>query len=231
MGAVCTTDSTVPDDQKSESNPLIDSNGAKSGNRGLLRHSTIANMTNEEDLSFYTVGVGIFEIYHSIMSHLGDMSQSEFLKLIEKYNLNYYYFNTVVFVCKGDGTLSDKERSYVERCIKHNKPDVTEKEMKESMEGKDYTNEVLKRYTLLHDELLPKETSKEKKDHFIKNVKLTFLFGCIVSATQDGFVDEEYQRTKKVANDLGITHEEVKKMIKIIEAEIHLANLLKEILV
>lgn len=232
MGGICATnnETAIPDDEKSESTGLLGSFGAGGGNT-CHRLSTIRNLNNEDDVSFYTPGLATNEIYHSIMSKLGGLSEIEFIKLLEKYNLTYYCFSTAAYVCKGDGILSDKERMFVEKLVKHNKPDISDTELNEILEGKDYTQKVLEEYPLLYDELLPKETTKEEKEHYLKNTKLTFILACVLAATQDGFVDQEYQRTKQVANNLGITQQEVKKLIKIVEAEIHLANLLKDILV
>ena len=123
MGNCCDQESSEFKDGV-ELKGLLKRNGVKqqSSKNSGSRNNTIRTLD-----PFYTVGFGIRALYRTIMTNLGNKTSLEdFLQLLKKHNVNLYFFDTVAYVCKGDGILGENEKNLLEIFAEENDPNISE---------------------------------------------------------------------------------------------------------
>ena len=214
MGTVCSNE----DNQTANINTELLKN-----RQGILaKQSTLAGIEHDDEVAQYSVGTAIESLTHDYASRI---TVPEYMEILAKHKVNIYYSNTLAHICAADGTLGEKERKY---CEKNGASwGLTDEDMKETLQGKDCSKELVEACDNAAKEWLPQATPEQHKG-ITNSIKLTLLMDSIIAATQDGLVQKEYDAAKKIAKQLDIDPDKVKKCINIIKLEKLLYNELKD---
>ena len=134
-----------------------------------------------------------------------------------KHNLSLHFLSTMVFVCKGDGILGKKEEEYVlSLCEKWHI--TNENVINEALKGKNCAKQLSKAVNDWFKELSP-DADDETVDIMIDNCLRCMVMQCVIAATQDGLVKQEYHRIKLFCKELGFDESLAQQCVDIIRQE------------
>ena len=218
MGALCSSENSVRDQEPPDTEKLI-------ANRG----ETIRNLDNESFFRFYTPGTAVDHLTQSVCStNFSADDMARFLEISNANRVNFHYTSCLVNACLADGVLGEKEEKYIYQ-LSHDWG-LPDDDWKEALKGKDYTKELMEAWVKLYKEFKPSYTDKQR-EIITHGIKKHCILHCICACSQDGFVKEEYKQVQKLANSMDVTKEEVKELINIVRMERYIAKSIKDMLV
>ena len=176
----------------------------------------ISGISQESDVSSYTVGTAIISLMLDYSARVTADDASDFFSTCTKHKVFFYFTSTLAYVCRGDDILGEKEKEWIIKSAQAWR--VPENEILEALKGKDYSREMVKAATVATKEMIPNASDKDIIER-VKPLSYALLMQAIISATQDGFVKQEYVVAKKLAKELGIDNSTVDKMITVVKLE------------
>ena len=226
MGAACSTKSSSYDEI---SNKQRNTDLAESKRDEFVGSETIRGITLESDVSEYRVGVAIDELLQEITSSDAKLTNSRhFLNMFVKNKATFYFNATLAYVCRGDEMLGEKEKHFIIKTSE--KWGLTKNEIIEVLQNdQDFSKEMINATKLTFKQCFPNKTDDEI-DKLTLPYKYGLLLKSIICASQDGFVEQEYDQAKNLAKSLGIdNYKDVTKLcVNCIKQEKILHDMLKK---
>ena len=188
---------------------------------------TIRGISLTSDVASYTIGTAINSLQLDHAARVTANDSSDFFPTCIKHKVFFYFASTLAYVSRGDGILGEKEKAWI---VKLSKAwFVPEDEIEEALKGKDYAIEMVNAAKIATKQMKPNATDEEISAR-VEPLSYALLMHAIISATQDGFVKQEYEVAKQLANKLGFDDLTVKRMIHVIKLEKQLFNELSSVM-
>lgn len=189
----------------------------------------IARVANEISAASYDIGSLVDVLSHKFYSQLLEKQTKDekidpkrYVEIMNKHNVILYYFQLIVYVCKGENKLGSKEEEYVRRYSKA--WGLPDDKIDDVLKGEDCSVQYQTAVAKYWKEAMPNATNDDLIV-LVNAFKNDVVLYSMLAASQDGLVLSEYSAALKLAAKLGLGKDVVKENVNIIKAEKRLAQL------
>lgn len=218
MGSACGGDSE-------DSSRLLNTDDSKERSVSRAGHDneTIFGINTHENVTSYDVGAAIDIYARDGMKQLSGNDPARWVKIFSKYNLFFYWWSSIAYICKSDGKLDKKEKKYIKKRA-HEIGITSDEELNKIYLANDHIDDMISELPKFWQEFDSNLTKKEINIKILMCYDM-FLLYALIAATQDGLVLNEYKTIKKIGQRLSLPNpsKNIKECIKLIKLEKQLA--------
>ena len=197
----------------------------------LTSSETIFGIDTEDSVSSYNVGVAIHYFAKDAMAILSEGDPERLKRIQNRHNIIFWWYSSIAYVCKSDGIFGAKEKKFVFNRAKQ--AGFSDDFIKNKVFlGVDYIDNLINEVPIFWKEFDPSLTNKERERRTEMFFEI-FLLYCLLAATQDGLISEEYQTVENIAKRLPLQNptKMIQECVKLIKLERQLAITVQETMI